>query len=351
MKIITFIIPSYNVEKYLRKGLDSFLVPELADQIEVIVVDDGSSDGTAAIAREYVEKCPEIYRLLQKPNGGHGSAINAGSREAQGKYFKVIDADDWVITENLPEYIRYLEESTAEVILTPFHMVDMITGERTIQKMYIDDYGRIYTPNELAENWKAFDRCTTFHGITYNTTFYNKYRHELPEKVFYEDQEYATIPFCYAKKVAVLDLYIYQYLVGNSEQSVSQNNQIKRIGHLETVINGMLTYWKKHCTDVEFCRSYFLRKLEAIVFSHYVIMCIATDEKVLGRKRCRILNKAIKKDCSDLYQMIYKKYLMYIIFSILHISADTYEKLIHSSVFRLIRHNHKVEKETTCTII
>ena len=104
-KIVSFIIPSYNVEQYLRTALDSFLLDEVLEKIEVIVVDDGSKDSTAEIAREYVKRKPEVFRLLQKENGGHGSAINEGTRIAVGKYLKVIDADDWVITENLVQIL------------------------------------------------------------------------------------------------------------------------------------------------------------------------------------------------------------------------------------------------------
>lgn len=100
-KIISFIIPSYNVEQYLEKCLSSFLNPQAIEQMEVIIVDDGSKDRTARIAEDYVKQYPELFRLISKENGGHGSAINAGTAAAVGRYLKVIDADDWVVTENL----------------------------------------------------------------------------------------------------------------------------------------------------------------------------------------------------------------------------------------------------------
>lgn len=343
-KIISFIVPAYNSERYLKKALDSFYVPELAEYMEVIIVDDGSTDKTAEIAQGYAAKWPVIYRLIQKENGGHGSVINLGSKEASGKYFKVIDADDWIMTENLTEYIRYLTASDAEIILTPFHMVDMNSGERTVQKMYAENYDRIYSPNELADNWKAFDRCTTFHGITYNTSFYNQYRHELPEKIFYEDQEYATIPFCYAKKVALLNLYIYQYLIGNSEQSISNANKIKRIGHLDIVIDHMLDYWKIHQGTPYFANNYFLRKMEGVVLSYYVTMCIVNLQKAQGYKACKLLNHRIKKIWPMLFRKLQKMYFAYRIFGMLNINEKSYEKIIHSKLFRLIWHNHMVEK-------
>lgn len=344
-KIISFIIPSYNVEEYLTKVLDSFRVPELEPQIEVIIVDDGSFDRTAVIAQSYVKRFPNMYRLLQKDNGGHGSAINDGSRVATGKYIKIIDADDWVITDNLKCFIEYLSICDADVVLTPFHMVDMNTGIKTYQYMYIQDYSPIFTPDEIAADWKAFDRCTTFHGITYKTDFYNHHRHELPEKVFYEDQEYATIPFCYARKIRALNLPIYQYLVGNSQQSVSWQNQVKRISHLEKVIDDMLEYWQVNYNLPGFSESYWQRKVEGIVLSYYMIMCILNPEKADGIRQCRSLNRKLEHTCSSLYVGVLKKYRLYILFSWLRISPEAYERIIHSFLFRLLRHNHKVEKE------
>ena len=115
-KIISFIIPSYNVEQYLEKCLSSFLNPQAIEQMEVIIVDDGSKDRTARIAGDYVKQYPNLFRLISKENGGHGSAINAGTAAAVGRYLKVIDADDWVVTENLKELVDKLAVCTADVV-------------------------------------------------------------------------------------------------------------------------------------------------------------------------------------------------------------------------------------------
>ena len=347
MKTISFIIPSYNVERYLNTALESFITDNeaLNREIEVIVVDDGSSDGTAGIAKAFIERHPEMFRLIQKENGGHGSTINIGSLEAKGKYFKVIDADDWIVTENLADFLSFLRNNEVDAILTPFHMVDMTTREKTLQKMYAPDYDRFYTPKEIAADWKSFDRCTTFHGITYRTDFYNQYRHELPEKVFYEDQEYATIPFCHAANVAVLDLIIYQYLVGNSQQSIARGNQLKRIGHLKTVIESMLNYLQKHAEKSDFSQPYFLNKLEDSILAYYKIMCVVNPDKHIGRKNCEQLNSIIEQTNSGLSRRLRKKYRIFHLFALLHVNEFYYEKIIHSVLFRLIRGNRKIEKE------
>ena len=150
-KIVSFIIPSYNVEKYLDKCLTSFLNLEVLDFIEVIVVDDGSKDQTAQIARNYIEQYPRVFRLISKENGGHGSAINVGTAAAAGCYLKVIDADDWVVTENLKEFVDKLAVCTADVVLNPYHQVDMQTGEKTVWKMFLDQYETIRSEEHTSE--------------------------------------------------------------------------------------------------------------------------------------------------------------------------------------------------------
>lgn len=344
-KIVSFIVPAYNSEKYLEKCLNSFCCDEINEFIEVLIVDDGSTDKTREIGKTFENKYPEVFRVIHKENGGHGSAINIGSKEISGKYFKVIDADDWVKTENLMKYVNYLAECDAEVILTPFHMVDMVSGDRTVQKMYIEDYQHIYSPSELANQWNAFKRCATFHGLTYKTAFYNQYRHELTEKVFYEDQEFSTIPFCYAKKVAVLNLYLYQYLIGNSAQSVSKMNKVRRIGHLDAVIDRMLRFWQENAMRPEFENSFFLHKMEDIVLSYYVTMCILNPQKAQGRKVCYRLNERLRTFFPELYIEVRRKYFAYKIFSILHINEELYEKIIHSSLFCSLRRNYRIERE------
>ena len=103
MKLISFAIPSYNSESYLHHAVDTILTG--GEDVEIIIVNDGSKDGTAAIADAYVEKYPTIVKAIHKPNGGHGSGVNRGLQEATGMYYKVVDSDDWVDEKALKELI------------------------------------------------------------------------------------------------------------------------------------------------------------------------------------------------------------------------------------------------------
>ena len=119
-KILSIVIPAYNVEKYLEKCLASFEIQAILDRIEVLVINDGSKDHTAEIAQRYCEKYPETYFLYNKENGGHGSGINYGIRYATGKYFKVVDGDDWLNTEELEAFVKLLEETDTDIVAADF---------------------------------------------------------------------------------------------------------------------------------------------------------------------------------------------------------------------------------------
>ena len=94
MKLISFVVPCYNSQEYMRHCIDTLLPG--GDQVEILIVNDGSSDNTAAIADEYEKKYPDICRAIHQENKGHGGAVNTGIKNATGIYLKVVDSDDWV---------------------------------------------------------------------------------------------------------------------------------------------------------------------------------------------------------------------------------------------------------------
>ena len=120
MKTLSIAIPVYNTEDYIRRCLDSVLVQEALPYIELIIVNDGSKDSSPEIIREYQARFPENIVFIDKENGGHGSTINAALKAATGKYFRVLDSDDWFDT---PEFIKYLKALSAcdeDLIVPPY---------------------------------------------------------------------------------------------------------------------------------------------------------------------------------------------------------------------------------------
>ena len=332
-KIITFIVLAYNVEDYLCKCLDSFLCPSVMKKMEVIVIDDGSVDCTGAIADTYVKQYPETFRVIHKDNGGHGAGINIGSMAARGRYFKAVDADDWVITEHLPEFIDQLEKCDADVVLTPFHTVDMVTGKKT-EKHTASERSESITLASILNHWCDYEDICVFHGITYRTQFYQTVAHKLPEHVFYEDQAFNAIPFCSADKIAVFNVYIYQYLIGNAQQSVSFINQARRIRHVEQVAQDIIAYYKSGLSLSETAKDYLRIKIKGICLIYFATALIYEQDKMKGRALGKNFGRMMKKDMLEIWREIRNKYIMYLFMNYMHISPESYQKLVESNKYR-----------------
>lgn len=215
-KILTVVIPSYNVEQYLRGTLESFISDEIMSEIEIFVVNDGSKDRTPEIAEEYVKKYPQTFRLINKENGGHGSTINRGIEEASGKYFKVVDGDDWVNTEDFAELVRRLRSTEADYVITNYYKVNDRTKEKKLEDFPWFRENPVSTFNEAAHQSEI-----PMHALTIRTEILQKNKIRLDEHCFYVDNEYITFPVPYVNTVQYFHLAVYMYRLAVATQSVS----------------------------------------------------------------------------------------------------------------------------------
>lgn len=236
-KLLTITIPAYNSEQYLEKCVDSIVNSQNAEKIEIIIVNDGSRDNTLKIANSYHEHYPDIIKVIDKPNGGHGSAVNSGIVNATGKYFKVVDSDDWVDTAELDKLIGKLATFDCDLIVTPF--VTDTDGRKKLRKTEVDKHIPFETLlpfSEVAET--AFIRM---HEITIKTSVLVNNNIRLWEKSFYVDMQYTVFPIPWIKTVCFLNLPVYQYRLGRGEQSVSmasmQKNRLQHLGVLSSLID------------------------------------------------------------------------------------------------------------------
>ena len=233
-KLLTIIIPSYNVERYLDTVLKTYILPDLFPMLEVLIVNDGSTDRTAEIAETYCEQYPECFRLITKENGGHGSTINTGIQRASGKYIRVIDGDDWVDTQCLGRFLEKLQTLDADVVISPYNEVN--------------DEGTILNnrplPPGVTENktLRAEEQITVFRTLyaMHANTFKADILRRIPpisEHCFYVDQEYIFFPMKEIKTVAFINECVYQYRLGTQGQSVSLNNLKKnRAQHAHVIL-------------------------------------------------------------------------------------------------------------------
>ena len=217
--LLTVTVPAYNVEKYIRECLDSFILPERAGQFEVLVINDGSTDGTEAAAREYELEYPDIFRVISKENGGHGSGINTGIANARGKYFRVVDGDDCVDTAAFSEYLSLLVHTDADLVATGFYCCDALTMEKH------DLHSPAVSGNHGEGTYRFDDVCgdllVRMHSITWKTRILRDNGIFIDEHSYYVDMEYNMFPIPYIKTVCLSDLAVYKYRLGLNGQSVS----------------------------------------------------------------------------------------------------------------------------------
>lgn len=337
MKILSFIIPAYNAEGFLDKVIPSMLVPEVLDQLEIIVVDDGSADATASIAQRYRDQYPDTVRLISQENKGHGGALNTGCAAAQGKYLKVIDADDWVVTENLSAFLRLLEETESDVILTHFHTVDIGSGEIRNWRSYPREFGKSLSLEQIMSDWRSFYRCLTFHGITYRTAFYQSHGIRLSEHVFYEDYEFATFPCCHARTITPLDLFVYCYRIGDVNQSISDASKLKRIGNLEAVLLRMTQ--AHHACMTSGGLDYAAMKTQELFLSYLTTVLLVEPDRKKGRKMARQAAAAVTQNFPQAAALAQRKYRVFCLMNRLHISKQSWESFLRSRFYRVLRGN------------
>lgn len=336
-KILSIAVPSYNSEKYLEKCLSSFECAEIMDKLEIIVINDGSTDRTLEIARHYAEKWPQSFVVIDKENGGHGSGINAAAKIAQGKYFRVVDSDDWVLTDNLPLYIEQLDHTDADVVLTNFHRVNMITGKRVPVAVPKELCGNVMSMDQVMEHYGDVRNCFTIHGIAYKLDIYLKSGMLLSEKVFYEDNEYTSMPFCLSPSVLCLDFFWYQYLVGNVEQSVSVNNQVKRRPHARKVIESMLQFRMKHIDMSEQACMYYDAKLSDTVFYYYMSCLIYDTNRQRGYADMCEMRSLIERKAPFLVKRLNSRLTKLMLLYRLHIDNDIFDRVLESKLYDRFR--------------
>ena len=239
-KTLSISIAAYNVEEFLKNTLDSLVAPEIMDDIEVLIIDDDSKDNTAAIGKEFVDKYPNSFKVISKPNGGYGSTINAAIDAATGQYFKTLDGDDWYDTENLVRFVKDLKNMSADLILTPFTMVYEGTGEKQVISMERKYQEKNITFEQLPE---ALYSKIKMHSVTYKTSILKENNIRIGEHCFYTDIEYISFPIVYVNDVNFLDYSIYQYRIGLEGQSVSDEGFRKHYKDHLRVVDRILEFY------------------------------------------------------------------------------------------------------------
>ncbi len=224
MKLISFVIPCYNSMEYMSQAIESIL--RAKNEVEIIIVNDGSKDKTIDIARSYEKKYKDIVKVVDKENGGHGSGVNAGLKIATGKYFKVVDSDDWVNEEALKKIIKTLKKIDVDMFIANY-VYEKEGDTKEIDYLKILPENKIFGWDEI----KKFpvSKYLLMHSVIYRTKLLKDIKLELPEHTFYVDNIFVYYPLPYVKTMYYLNVPFYRYFIGREDQSVNEEVMIKRI--------------------------------------------------------------------------------------------------------------------------
>ena len=323
---LTIAVPIFNMEWCLEKNLATYNDPRLIGRVEVICLNNASEDGSKAIIEKYVSARPEIFRLMDRSSRGYGSSINAALAAAQGKYFRIVDADDWVNTEDLVKLADALETCEADVVLTDYQIVDMQTGQMTPVRAGDKGalYGTAYTKFDILR-----ETYPMIHATSYRTGLLRENGFAMQDNTFFVDEEYMLLPMLYAKSVLFLDLDIYRYMVANPSQSTSPGNRSRLQDHQERVIRRIVDEYliMKESSPENLALSYVEFRLMRLLGDRFVILLIYVEDRQIGFDLSKAWEAYIRDTLPDFWPKVRNKAHILYVMNALHISLPLYNRL------------------------
>ena len=261
-KLITVVVPVYKVEQYINKCLDSLVLPEeWMQKLEVLVVNDGTPDRSAEMAREYEVKYPGTFRVIDKENGGHGSAWNRGLKEATGKYLRFLDSDDWFTTSEFVKLLERLDGMDVDLVISNYNRYWIQKNE--FELMPVDGIPKDVLLDADEIDWGEMPwEITSFWRCTYRTRMLQQEQPLFAEKVFYDDMKITITSLILARTVCFVDLTIYNYLLGRPGQTMTPENQRKHFLHKFTVLKDYFDFYLSHPVSSEGKNAFMARRIK-----------------------------------------------------------------------------------------
>lgn len=309
MKLLSVAIPCYNSAAYMKHAIETLLTG--GNDVEIIIVDDGSVDDTAKIAGQYAARYPEIIKAIHQENGGHGEAVNTGLLHANGLYFKVVDSDDWVNEAALRKVLDKLRELVVDGQSPDLMLANYVYEKPSINKHKVMDYktalpqDRIFTWNDIM--FFKQSQQIIMHAAIYRTKLLKDCELKLPKHTFYVDNIFVYHPLPYVKTMYYLDVNLYRYFIGRDDQSVNEKNMIKRIDQQIYITKIMIDDTDVILIKNKKLRNYMIKYLCMMMTVSSVYLIKENTQESLAKKQelWDYLEKANKK----LYHKINNRFL------------------------------------------
>ncbi len=286
MKLLTFAIPCYNSEDYMENCINSLLPG--GEDVEILVVDDGSKDRTAEIADEYERRFPGIVRAIHQENGGHGEAVNAGIRNAAGLYFKVVDSDDWVDQEAYAKILAKLKElsggeDTLDMLVSNYVYEKEGAKHKKVMRCSALPKDTLFTWKDVGRFRKG--QYILMHSVIYRTKLLRECGLVLPKHTFYVDNIYVYKPLPAVRNIYYMDVDFYRYFIGREDQSVNEKVMIGRIDQQIKVNKLMVDEFDLWKIQNRKLRRYMFNYLEIITVISTIMLIRSGTKENLEKKR------------------------------------------------------------------
>ena len=300
-KILTIIIPTYNMEKFLPYCLDSLLIKRNLELVEVLVINDGSKDDSSKIAHTYADRYPQTFKVIDKENGNYGSCINRGLLEATGKYVKILDADDSFDNKNFESFISFLKETDADLIVSDFAIVD---ENRNVKRIVCHEFPSGCIPLDKICTTENFSHIQ-MHALTYRRDVLSELSYKQTEGISYTDQEWVFTPMAGVKSVGYFDKCVYKYLVGREGQTINPTVKAKRMPDVCQCVYAMSKAYEQYRNNVsEQLRMYFYGRLDYMIREVYVFGFLHYSAQ--NRKLLVQFDATLKSICPEVYDWVAK---------------------------------------------
>ena len=286
MKLLSVAVPCYNSAAYMRRAIETLLSG--GENMEIIIVNDGSTDDTEKIALKYRDKYPDIIKVISQENGGHGEAVNTGLANATGLYFKVVDSDDWVNERALEEVLNKLKELIADGRSPDLFLTNYVYEKTGAKKKKVINYNWALPKNQIF-TWDDImhfrqSQNILMHSAIYRTKLLKDCGLKLPKHTFYVDNLFVYQPLPYVRTLYYMDVNLYRYFIGRADQSVNERVMISRIDQQIRVTKLMIESHNLMQIKCKKLRNYMIKYLSMMMVICTVFLIKEGSEESLAKK-------------------------------------------------------------------
>ena len=287
MKVLSIVVPCYNSAAYMDRCIQSLLLG--GEDVEIILVDDGSKDKTAEKIDAYANRYPTLVKAVHQENGGHGQAVNTGIRHASGYYVRVVDSDDWLDGKAFPKVVAFLKKSIEDEMNLDMFITNYMYDKQGVKHKKIMEYRKCIPKNKVFswdETHFTLRKYLLMHSVTYRTDLVrDEAKLELPAHTFYVDNLYVFEPLQHVKRMYYMDVTLYHYFIGREDQSVNEKVMISRIEQQLFVNRRMVDYFANNVDLKTSVGKYMERYLEVITAVSSILLIREGSKASLEKKK------------------------------------------------------------------